>query len=439
MAQDVSKNVRALAAVIVNEVITHKHSLPAVIAERMPVDFAQRPLLYEMCYGTLRWFFRLKSISELLLHKPLPAKKQELFCLLLIGLHQLLNMKVPEYAAVSETVKAAVVLGQPWAKGLINKNMRRFLEEKDELLKEADKTAEGKYDHPKWLIKLIKEAWPQEGEHILMANNLRAPLTLRVNALQNSRDEYRAILQAEGVSSTPLSELDTALNIDEPMPIDAVPGFKQGCASVQDISGQFAAGLLDLQPGQVVLDACSAPGSKTTHIIEMQPKLKRLVAIEKDAARLAMIRQNIERLKLPHDFLSLVLADAAHTKEWWNGEHFSRILVDAPCSGLGVIRRHPDIKILRQPNDIESAHQQQVHLLKQLWPLLESKGLLLYSTCSTLPQENEHSIAVFLQQHQDVTVLPLSLPIGIKQKHGWQILPTADGSDGFYYCLLQKT
>ena len=432
------QNVRALAAQILTEVIGQKKSLPQVVSEHIPEDYAQRPLLFELCYGSLRWYYLLRALANELLLKPLPKKHQDIYYLLLIGLHQLLNMNIPQYAIVSETVQAAVSLGQPWAKGLINKNLRRFLEEKDALLAKVDKNEEAKYVHPQWLIGKIKKAWPDQWQDILLANNLRAPLTLRANLLKNTRDEYLAYLKKHEIEAHAVADCEFALNLDKPMPIKNIPGFAEGLASVQDAAGQFAAKLLNLKPNLRVLDACAAPGTKSTHILELEPKLAHLTAVEKDPERLMMIKQNFERLNLARDHFNLILADVAHTQQWWSGEKFDRILVDAPCSGSGVIRRHPDMKVLREPEDSKNHHQIQVHLLNHLWPLLEKKGLLLYSTCSIFPEENEKTIQEFLQKNADAKVQKCELPLGLAQQYGWQLLPQENGSDGFYYCLIGK-
>lgn len=433
------QNVRALAAEIILDVIDHHRSLPVVIAQRIPEDYDQRPLLYELCYGVLRWSYLLNALLDLLLLKPLPKKNRVIGCLLMVGLHQLLNMKIPEYAAVSETVQAVNALGESWAKGLVNKVLRRFIEESPKLLEKASKIETAHYVHPQWMIDKIRHAWPNHWQAILNANNLRAPLTLRVNKLKNNREQYLKLLEENAIQATPLSEFPTALNLEQPVSIEKIPGFSDGLVSVQDIAGQFASTLLNLKPDSRVLDACAAPGSKSAEILESQPELARLVAVEKDPERLPMIKQNIERLQLKREKLSLVLADAANTQQWWHGDLFDRILVDAPCSGSGVIRRHPDIKLLRHSTDIPNHHQVQVHLLNHMWPLLEKKGLLLYSTCSIFPEENEKTISAFLQKHPDAKVQTIQLPIGEKQTHGWQLLPTVGGCDGFYYCLLQKS
>lgn len=432
------QNVRALAAQIITEVIEKKSSLPAVVSQYISEDYAQRPLLFELCYGTLRWYYLLRALASELLLKPLPKKHQNVYYLLLIGLHQLLNMNIPQYAIVSETVQAAVALEQPWAKGLINKNLRRFLEEKDALLAKIDKNEEAKYVHPQWLIGKIKKAWPNEWQAILTANNLRAPLTLRANILKNTRDEYLQFLQQNEIEAYAVEGAEYALSLDKPMPIENIPGFEAGLASVQDAAGQFAASILNLKPNLRVLDACAAPGTKSTHMLEIEPKLAHLTAVEKDPERLTMIKQNFERLNLPRDHFNLILADVAHTQQWWSGEKFDRILVDAPCSGSGVIRRHPDMKVLREPEDSKNHHQVQVHLLNHLWPLLEKKGLMLYSTCSIFPEENEKTIHEFLQKNPDAKVQKIELAIGKPQQHGWQLLPQENGSDGFYYCLITK-
>src|SRR3990167_8242588 len=381
-------NPRAEAALIVHDVIYKKQSLRT--EQVLPRgDQPPNALIQELSYGTLRWYYRLRWIANQLLLSPMPNKHHDIFSLLLVGLYQLMFLRTPTYAAVSETVEAAKQLKKPWATKLLNKTLRKFLIEKETLCALADKDLSAKYAHPLWLIQAIKKAWPDDWQNILFANNSQAPLTIRINPHKTTRDAYMDLLKKNGILADTIPTLLNAIRLKEAISVFKLPHFTQGWCSVQDAAGQHAAILLDCQPGQWVLDACAAPGSKTTHILERTPSLKCLIAIDKDQHRVKKIDDNIKRLALSRSSLQLITTDAANTAEWWDGKLFDRILLDAPCSATGIIRRHPDIKILRTPRDIEQHHETQLRLLNSLWPLLNENGLLLYSTCSVLPKENE--------------------------------------------------
>lgn len=438
-----------LAAKLLSKVIFKKNSLSAVFEESKELadESVDRPFIQEICYGVLRWYYKLVAIENRLLHKPLKSNQSELQCLLLIGLYQLMYMSVPEYAVVSNTVSAVKSLKKSWAAGLVNKILRRFIREKDSILLEVDKNIVARFAHPQWLIDEIKKAWPQQWEKILEANNKRAPMTLRVNRLKISAADYLQKLSESGISGFVLDKCASseknkyppqAIQLEKSVPVSQLPGFSEGLCSIQDASGQNVAFLLDLTPGQRVLDACAAPGSKTCHILEMEPKLEALFAIDKDPERITKIKENINRLGHKDKNIRLISADASQTQEWWDGELFDRILLDAPCSATGVIRRHPDIKILRRPEDIEQLVQEQRLLINGLWPLLKPTGKLVYSTCSVLPQENQQQINEFLLHHKDARHGEISIKNGLHLKYGHQLLPELNGPDGFYFCILEK-
>ena len=396
-----------------------------------------KALVQEYGYGVLRWYFRLKIIADSLLYKPLKAREQDITALLLLGLYQLIYLNTPPHAAVSETVAAAQVLKKPWAKGLINQALQQFLREPARFLQKADVSIAGRFSHPQWLIDRLQKAWPEQWEAILTANNQQAPMFLRVNALQNTRDDYQQRLQQHAIAAAPVADLPQALILAHPHAVNDLPGFNEGCCSVQDLASQYVVGLLDLQPGLRILDACAAPGGKTAYILEAAPELAQLTALDQDPDRLERVQENIQRLKL-RTRLQLFAADAAQPTAWWDGQLFDRILLDAPCSGTGVIRRHPDIKILRQAQDIAAYAQQQFVLLSALWPLLKPGGRLLYTTCSILPEENEQLISRFSQAHADVKIEPVDIQVGIAQTIGRQLFPTLQSHDGFYYAILIK-
>ncbi|WP_304985671.1 16S rRNA (cytosine(967)-C(5))-methyltransferase RsmB [Coxiella-like endosymbiont] len=433
-------NVRTKAALILSEVIQKKRSLTTLLPYQR--NNKEQSLLQELCYGVLRWYFKLKIITEALLHSPLKNKDHDIFCLLLVGFYQLNYLKIPPHVIVSQTVEAAQNLKKPWAKGLINKLLRRFISEKEKWIAISEKTLEGKYAHPEWFIQEIKSAWPDLWEDILEADNHRPPLTLRVNLTKISRDNYLKLLKENRISAqkSDPSPPPTAIYLKEPCPVYQLPGFDKGYCSVQDISGQYAAYLLNLENDQTVLDACAAPGSKTTHILELNYPLRQLIAIDKIEQRLTRIKENIIRLDLSQKSLRLIVADAAQPNQWAERKiTFDRILLDAPCSASGVIRRHPDIKLLRQPSDITQYYEEQLRLLSSLWPLLNPGGALLYSTCSVLPDENEKVINAFLTTQQTAAqTFALKVPGAISLIHGIQLLPGQNGGDGFYYALLKK-
>lgn len=432
-------NTRAQAATCIREVIQHHRSLTDVLQAANQGE--QAAFIQALCYGTLRYIYRLKAVANQLLLKPLKPKDQDIFALLLVGLYQLLYCDTPHYAAVSETVNASKTLKKPWASGLLNKTLRRFLREKESLLKTADEKSSARTNHPNWFITACKKAWPEHWERILQANNEQAPMTLRINRNKTTRDEYLNLLTQEKCDAHRIPFLSEGITLNTPMAVHDLPHFSDGWCSVQDAAGQRAESLLDLKPGQRVLDACAAPGSKTTHLLEQAPELQSLVALDKDPARLAKVRQNMQRLDLKEraqTCLKLTLADATHVEQWWDGKPFDRILLDAPCSATGVIRRHPDIKYLRKESDIKKLAEQQFHLLTSLWPLLAEEGLLLYATCSVLPEENEILLKQFLNKQKSAKAVTFTLEDSLEQRIGHQILPGMEQQDGFYYALLTK-
>lgn len=431
---------RAVAAAAVCKVIYQKHSLRQVLKSHVEksVSKASRPLFKELCFGTIRHFLKLEAIVNEVLNHPLEEKHRDLLALMCIGIYQLSAMSIKPYAAVNETVAATRELKKPWASKLVNKVLRTYTRKKDKLEKVIKTKDNLWYSHPEWLISKIKHDWPENWQDILSASNEKPPLSLRINKQKTSVAGYLELLKVNHIPAHGIEHFPDAVIIESPMPAEKLPGFEHGLCSVQDLAGQKIIELLELAPNQTVLDACAAPGSKTCHILESQPDIKRMVAMDIDAERLLRVKDNIERLQLPIDTFKMVLEDATHTKEWWDGTHFDRILLDAPCSATGVIRRHPDIKALRQENDINKQSQLQGLLLKTLWPLLAEGGLLLYTTCSYLREENEKVIAKFLNEHPKAKVQKIHMEPALPQKHGVQMLPTNGGPDGFYYCVIKK-
>jgi 16S rRNA (cytosine967-C5)-methyltransferase len=383
----------------------------------------------------MRWFPRLEYLIQQLLHKPLRARDVDIYSLLLLGLYQLTEIRIPSHAALSETVTAAENLGKPWAKKLINATLRAYLRNEAALQAQLTTNEAAHSAHPQWLLEAIRRAWPDHWSQIVTANNSHPPLSLRINRLQGNRQSYLRELERNGIKAYTIPHTECGVVLEQPCQVTALPGFFEGRISVQDGAGQRVAPLLTLAPGQRVLDACAAPGGKTGHILELEPQLGTLVALDLNAARLERIADNLKRLKLK---AQLIHGDATHPKTWWDGSLFDCILLDAPCSGSGVIRRHPDIKVLRREDDIPRLAALQKQLLSALWPLLAPGGSLLYCTCSILPLENEQQILNFLSTHPNAREHLLQVPWGIPQAAGRQLLTGTEGLDGFYYARLEK-
>jgi len=421
-------NSRAAAAIILTDVIKHGKKLD----EALNTISEDKPFVQVLSYGVCRYYHRLLAIAKQLLDKPLPAKNHDILALLLLGLYQLIYLDTKPFAAVNECVAAAKQLGKPKMGGLVNAILREFQRQQEGLLANAEQHLEAKYSHPRWLIEQLKTAWPQDWQMILINNNRLPPMTLRVNQQCIGRDAYLAKLRDNNIAAVACLYSKIGITLQTPVAVTALPGFAEGEVSVQDEAAQFAPRLLDIQAGQYILDACAAPGGKTCHILETQPNVE-LLALDHHKTRCQRIQENLNRLQLS---AILHTADAARPETWWDGKPFDRILLDAPCSASGVIRRHPDIKLLRKRNDIKALIQTQQQLLKKLWPLLKPGGILLYATCSLLPQENTQVIERFLSHQQDAKMLPITAAWGKATSVGRQILP--DDMDGFYYAKLAK-
>ncbi|MPQ86745.1 16S rRNA (cytosine(967)-C(5))-methyltransferase RsmB [Pseudomonas sp. MAFF 730085] len=429
-------NPRLAAAKALAAVLNGKASLNSSLPTQMDkVEDRDRGFTQDLAFGTARWQPRLSALAAKLLQKPFKAADADVEALLLVGLYQLLYTRVPAHAAIGETVGCAEKLKKPWAKALLNAVLRRAQRESDALLAELEHDPVVRTAHPRWLQKSLKAFWPEQWEAICAANNAHPPMILRVNRRHHRRDAYLQLLSAAGIAATPCVFSADGIVLDAASDVRSLPGFAEGWVSVQDEAAQLAADLLDLAPGQRVLDACCAPGGKTCHILEVEKDLAGVVAVDLEAKRLVRVRENLARLGLSAD---LIAADGRDTATWWDGKPFLRILLDAPCSATGVIRRHPDIKLTRQADDIAALAALQGELLDALWPTLEVGGILLYATCSTLPTENTEVIAAFLARTSGARELDLATAAGIKQPHGRQLLAQEGGHDGFYYAKLIK-
>jgi len=386
----------------------------------------------ELCFGVCRHYIRLSMIADTFLKKR--PKDIEIWICLLLGLYELHFCHTPDYAAVKETVALLHKCKLQWAKGLVNAILRRYCQERTQLISKLQHNDAFLYGHPSWLMQRIQQAWPDNWQEILQANDEHPPMVLRVNCRYNTPAEYINYLQQTGITAISHPYVQDAIILKTPMDVQLIPGFYQGLCSVQDGSAQLAVNLLQLQPKLRVLDACCAPGGKLGHILEKEPHAT-VIGLDIDQRRLNKVHNNLQRIQ---QNTTLILGDAKYPTEWWDGIKFDRILLDAPCSAIGVIRRHPDIKLLRTERDIIAVVQLQHQILNSLWPLLADQGLLLYITCSILPEENELQIAKFIQQHQDCTAMPIQYPYAHTTQHGLQILPGHSNMDGFFYSVLQK-
>ena len=425
---------RALAARTLGAVLSGQslnQALPNALKQVTPRD---RGLLQQLCYGTLRQAPRLQALLAQLLDKPLRDKDRDVEGLLLCGLYQLEDTRIPDHAAVSATVAATAGLKKNWARGMSNAILRRFLREREALVAALPEAAT--LAHPDWILSALKAQSPGHWQDIIAANNQQPPMTLRVNLLQTSRDDYLRQLEDAGIEATAGALSPAAIYLGAPTDVQELPGFEQGLVSVQDEAAQLAAIALGARPGERVLDACAAPGGKTCHILESEPGLGELVAMDVDGARLGRVAENLERLQLSAQLLE---GDGASPPSSLTPASFDRILVDAPCSASGVIRRHPDIKVLRREKDVAGFARQQLAILAGLWPLLKPGGRLLYVTCSVFSAENSGVVKQHLQAHPDAAVLPIEQAWGEATAVGRQVLPAAAGPDGLFYAMLQKS
>lgn len=415
------------AAKAVSKVVRDGRNLTQVLSEalRKQPDFTaqERGALQDLCYGTIRFYSRITFILDSLLERR--VQESPLRCLLLVALYQLQHTKAGHHAIVDQAVRAAKAVN-PAASGLVNAVLRNFLRKQQALLEAADGKEESRYAYRQWWIDALKAQYGDRANAILEHGNQHPPMTLRVNARHTTATEYQSLLASQEIAAR-LVEPD-ALILERPLAVERLPGFNEGRVSVQDAGAQYAARLLDVHAGMRVLDACAAPGGKTAHLLETADI--ELVAVDKDEQRLGRVRENLQRLRLD---CRVACGDAAMPQDWWDGTPFQRILADVPCSASGVVRRHPDIKWLRRPEDIESFAVQQAQILESLWSLLARDGKLLYATCSIFARENQQVIASFLAQHGDATQIALSAP-GMTDG---QLLPN-DEHDGFYYALLHK-
>jgi 16S rRNA (cytosine967-C5)-methyltransferase len=402
----------------------------------------ERPLVRALSFGALRYGHRLERMAVKLVNRGWEQQNPLMKAILLVGLYQLEYAHAPAHAAIHTTVESAKRLHLEKAAGMVNACLRRFQREQQALTEHADASVAGRYSHPQWLQKRLTQQWPTEATSIMLAANEHPPLTLRVNRLRISREALIERLAKDGHPAKALVDGPDALMLERPTDVRGLAVFQEGLCSVQDLAAQWAVECLDLKPHFSILDACAAPGGKTGHILERCQSTDRVLAVDSDAKRAERIQSNLDRLGLKADIL---VADVT-TPGAIGDELFDRILVDAPCSGTGVIRRHPDIKWLRRETDLSALSERQLQMLGRLWAHLKPAGQLLYVTCSILQEENHQTIQRFLERQPDAKVLdrPMSvIPVQCQAKVdgpfvGVQILPGVSQTDGFYYALLQK-
>ncbi len=431
-----SSNPRAIAARLLAKVIGEGRAFDGGSLQTIGLkDSRDIALVRELCFGTLRHYFLLEALISPLLKKSLARKDADIQALLLSGLYQLRFMQTAEHAALNTSVNACQALGKPWAKGLVNAVLRNALRKNLHDPGHCDGLQDWeRQSHPRWLFELLKTSWPRDAKQILDYNNAPPSMTLRVDTTLHPRSYYLEQLEEQGIPAMENPVCDTAITLARGVDVARLPGFSSGATSVQDAGAQLAAQMLQLEAGQEVLDACAAPGGKAIHALQLQPSIH-LTALDSQAERLEKLKTDLQRCRLQ---ARVIGADAADTASWWRDERFDRILIDAPCSGTGIISHHPDIKLLRRDSDIAGFAAQQMRLLKALWPLLKPGGKMLYCTCSVLPAENSETVDAFISAVEGAELEVLPLASAIDTGRGYQLLPNRGQNGGFFFARLSK-
>lgn len=421
-------NLRAQVVITLLQV-QQGQSLASLLHQQLSeIPERDRALFHELVLGTLRQWYALKAITLPLLTKPLNNETVE--TCLYVGLYQVLCTRIPAHAAISETVTASKQLGFHALSGIVNAILRRATRETEDFQQHLQQA----HGLPSWLYKRLKKDWPLQVDDLCQQLKQTAPLTLRINQRHIGRDAYLAKLQAEQIQARACNWSEVGIVLEQSVQIIALPGFEQGWFSVQDEHAQLCATLLPDLNDQVVLDACAAPGGKTAHILE-KFKPQSLIALDQDSKRLLRVTENLQRLQLDQSHVEIIAADAT---TWQANQALDCIVLDAPCSATGVIRRHPDIRLLRQSSDIAQTIELQKQILQNLWQQLKVGGTLLYITCSILKAENEQQMVTFFAEHANAEEIKIEATWGIEQIHGRQLLPATGQGDGFYYCKIKK-
>jgi len=418
-----------------NDVLIDRQSLDQSIATRFS-ELSEQQLSFAkaLVYGCLRMRSVLEDQRDRYLKKPLHDNDRDIGLILILGIYQLGWMSTAAHAAIKESVDLAHCIQKKWAAGLINAVLRRYQREGTQTEPDPNLPSWRRFAHPKWLHRRLKAAWPEQFMTMLEANQQQAPMWLRVNQCVLSRTDFCVALDRAEIPYQPHPYNEVGVQLINARPFNTIPGFDQAWFTVQDGAAQLAAGLLQARPGDRVLDACAAPGGKSTHLLEYCPQID-LSALELSPQRASRIQENLQRLKLD---AKIIIGDASNPGSWWDGQPYDRILLDVPCSATGVIRRHPDIKWLRRNADIQKLSERQMQILKACWALLKPGGTMLYATCSVLPDENQQILEHFEATKNDLIIPKMNALWGQAQSIGRQILPGEQGMDGFYYAVLQK-
>ncbi|MDR3444117.1 MULTISPECIES: 16S rRNA (cytosine(967)-C(5))-methyltransferase RsmB [unclassified Dyella] len=426
---------RALAAQALADIALRGTSLRDAMERHAPklADSRDRALLMALLSDGARWWLRFDAVLDRLLEKPLRQKEPAVHALLVLGLVQLEILKLPEYAAVAATVQATRAMQRPRMAGLVNAVLRRWQRERETLLAALDAKPQTRHAHPAWLAKALAHDWPEQSDAVMAADNVEPPLMLRVNQRRTTRESLVDRLRSDGYTADAHTWLADGIVLPHSTDVTRLPGFATGEFAVQDGAAQIATDLAELSDGQRVLDACAAPGGKACHLLERADVA--LTALEFDARRAQRITQNLERLGLS---ANLVIGDAGQPSDWWDGTPFDRILIDAPCSATGVLRRRPDVRLHRRESDIATLAALQRRILDALWPLLAPGGRLIYITCSMLRAENDVVVGEWLKTQADARAIAFTLPVGQSAAVGWQVLPGEGDLDGMYYAVLEK-
>lgn len=422
---------QADAAKRLQRVVAQRQTLRDVFS---PAPSKQAGLIREIVAGSVRFYPTLTFLLKQLLKKPI-ADEQVVHSLLVLGLYQVWRLDIPTQVSVNETVAACRLLKQDWACGLVNAVLRNFLRQRSALLKQVEKDLYAQTAHPEWLLKQIQADHPEHWQAIVEANNCPAPPCLRINTSKVTVEEYQALLAKQDIDAIPLAYAPQALLLPKSINITTLPGYAEGLFYVQDAVAQLAVPLLDLAPRQRVLDACSAPGGKTTHLFEIEPQLEQVVTIDNNRQRLHVLKDNLKRMGLTKAPIKQLNQRAESTGDWWDAKRFDRILLDAPCTATGVIRRQPDVKLHRDAEQLNKVCQLQKRLLESLWRCLAPGGRLVYVVCSVLRAEGHQQIEQFTQQHKDAKLLPTKFD-KLEADNG-QIRPTTE-HDGFFIACLEK-
>lgn len=426
---------RALAAKGLVEVAMRGASLREVMERQAPrlADARDRALLMALLSDGARWWLRFDAAVDGLLEKSLRHKDPAIHALLVLGLVQLEILQLRDYAAVAATVEATRALRRPQLAGLVNAVLRRWQRERETRNAQLDSRALSRHAHPAWLAAALAQDWPQQVDAIMLANNTEPPLILRANRRHGSRAALLNQLQTAGYTASVHPWLQDAISLPHSVDVTRLPGFADGAFAVQDGAAQVAADLAQASDGMRVLDACAAPGGKACHLLE-RARIE-LTALEFDRHRGERIRDNLMRLRLD---ARIVIGDAGTPQAWWDGTPYERILIDAPCSATGVLRRRPDVRLHRRASDLPALCAQQRRIVAALWPLLAPGGRLVYVTCSLLRAENEAVLTDLLDTQPDAQAVAFTLPVGQPAAVGWQILPGDGDLDGMYYAVVHK-